>query len=91
MYKRIYKYVTENNLLYPKQFDFQKNNSTSYAIIELINQIAYSFDAKTFTLGFFIDLTKAFDTIDHDILLEKIKYYGIRNKPHILMAKKLFI
>ena len=71
MYNRIYKHVTENNLLYHKQFGFKKNNSTSYAIIELINQIAESFDAKTFTLGVFIDLSKAFDTVDHDILLEK--------------------
>ena len=89
MYNRIYKHVTENNLLYHKQFGFQKNNSTSYVIIELINQIAESFDAKKFTLGVFIDLSKAFDTVDHDILLEKIKYYGIRNKPHMWLKKDL--
>ena len=89
MYNRIYKHVTENNLLYHKQFGFQKNNSTSYAIIELINQIAESFDSKKFTLGVFIDLSKAFDTVDHDILLEKIKYYGIRNMPHMWLKNYL--
>ena len=86
---RIYKHVTENNLLYHKQFGFQKNNSTSYAIIELINQIVESFDAKKFTLGVFIDLYKAFDTVDHDALLEKIKYYGIRNKSHMWLKNYL--
>ncbi|XP_065662556.1 uncharacterized protein LOC136085195 [Hydra vulgaris] len=58
----------------------KKNLSTEHAIIELVDQINNGFNENKFTLGIFIDLTKAFDTVDHSILLEKLKYYGVINK-----------
>ena len=77
MCNRLYKYLTENNLLYCKQFGFQKGHSLEHAILQLVEQINQSFERNEFTLGVFVDLSKAFDTVDHQILFKKLEYYGI--------------
>ena len=77
MCNRLYKHITENNLLYWKQFGFQKAHSLEHAILHLVEKINQSFEKNEFTLGMFVDLSKAFDTVDHQILLKILEYYGI--------------
>ena len=80
MYNRLYKYLKENNILYEKQFGFQGGYSTRDAIFQLVDNIFDSFEKEQFTIGFFIDLSKAFDTVYHSILLKKLKLDGITDK-----------
>ena len=77
MYNRLYKYLTKSNLLYFKQVGFQKGYSPEHAILQVVEQINQSFEKSEFTLGVFVDLSKAFYTVDHQILLKKLEYYGI--------------
>ena len=79
IYNRLFKYLSENSILYEKQFGFQTSHSTEHAILLLVNQLYQSFDESKFTLGIFIDLSKAFDTVDHKILTKKLKLYGIKD------------
>ena len=78
MYNRLFKYLTTNEILYKKQFGFQEGHSTEHAIMQLIDNINNSFEKNHFPLGVFIDLSKAFDTVDHYILITKLKQYGIQ-------------
>ena len=79
MYNRVYNYLNDNNLLLHKQFSFRKSHSTDHALTELINSIYDSFNQNKYTLEVFIDLSKAFDTVDHNILIDKSNLYGIKN------------
>ena len=77
MYNRVYNHLDCKPLLYEKQFGFQKNNSTEYAILQLTRDITDSFEKGEFILAVFMDLSKAFDTVDHQILIKRLQYYGI--------------
>ena len=77
MYTRLCNYLQEYKILYSKQFGFQTGHSTDHAIIQLVEQIYENFEEKKYTLGVFIDLEKAFDTVGHKILLRKMEIYGI--------------
>ena len=78
MHQRLYNFLEENNILYNKQFGIRKNNSTIEALIKITEKIRESIDKGKFGCGIFIDLRKAFDTVNHEILLFKMEHYGIR-------------
>ena len=78
MHTRLYDFLENTNLIYDLQFGFRKKHSTNHAILSIIEDIRQDLDNKTFTCGVFIDLEKAFDTVNHKILLEKLKHYGVR-------------
>ena len=78
MYNCLFEYLSENSILYEKLFVFQTSHSTEHAILLLVNQLYQSFDENKFTFGIFIDLKKAFDTVDHKFLTKKLELYGIK-------------
>ena len=79
MYNRLIKFLNLHNILYSKQFGFRNNRSTALALIDLINNISSAIDRNETTLGIFLDLSKAFDTIYHEILCQKLQHYGNRD------------
>ena len=80
MYNRLYKHLSNFKILYPNQFGFQKDYSTYHALLQLVDQIHESFECSKYAIVIFIGLSKAFDTVDHDILLKKIEIYIIYGK-----------
>ena len=78
MHKRLYEFLDNHNILFKNLFGFRKNNSTIYALMEITEKIKESIDNKKYGCGIFIDLKKAFDTVNHKILLNKLAHYGIR-------------
>ena len=80
LYNRLIKYIDKFQILYKYQFGFRKNHSTEHALIEITDQIRLAMDNNKITCGIFVDLSKAFDTVNHHILLGKLENYGIRGK-----------
>ena len=71
-------YFEKNKLLFDNQYGFRPKHSTEHAALELIDRIINKMDTNEIPLNIFLDLSKAFDTIDHTILLNKLKYYGLK-------------
>ena len=78
VYDYLFDFICTNNILYDYQFGFRPGHSTQQAIITLIDKITKSLDNGDIVISLFIDLKKAFDTVDHRILLRKLYAYGIR-------------
>ena len=78
MHKQLYEFLQEHNILFQNQFGFRKNNSTPFALLQITEKIKETIDNKKYGCGIFIDLSKAFDTVNHEILLRKMEHYGIR-------------
>ena len=78
IYNRILGYLNDFNILYDNQYGFRRNHSTSLALVDLYDKISLALDRKEIAAGVFIDLSKAFDTVNHNILFDKLQHYGIR-------------
>ena len=78
MYNRLYSYIKQHDLLYDCQFGFQAHHSTDHALLKFVQDVNDNFDKNKYTVAVFIDLTKAFDTVNHKILISKLEKYGIK-------------
>ena len=90
MYNRLDEYFMNNNLLHENQFVYQTNNSTENAVLQFMQDISQNFDNGQFTLTVFLDLSKAFDTVDHQILVKNVKHYGVNEKALAWLRSYLF-
>ena len=82
MAKRLKDYLTTSSILYSYQFGFRQNHSTVLALIDVTDDIYSHLENDEYVLGIYLDLQKAFDTVDHTILLWKLHNYGIRGVVH---------
>ena len=81
MFNRIYNFVIKHEIIYKNQFGFQKGKSTEHAILDLYTNLLQAIEKQHKISCIFLDFAKAFDTVNHDILIKKLEYYGIKGKP----------
>ena len=79
MYTRLLSFINKYILLYSNEFGFSRGHSPDLALICLVNNISNALENGEYVLGLFIDFSKAFDTVTHDILFTKLEYLGIRD------------
>ena len=89
IYSRLYSFFSSQGILYDRQFGFRKYHSTNHALNHSIDHIKQSLDNDDHVIAIFIDLSKAFDTIDHEILLKKLAHYGVRGNALNLLKSYL--
>ena len=78
VFKRLKSFIDERKIISSSQYGFRQGHSTEHAILDIVNAIQSNMDAGKFSCGVFVDLKKAFDTVDHGILLKKLAHYGFR-------------
>ena len=89
IYDQLYCYLQEFKLLSPNQFGFTKGRSTAHAVRQLCDEFVDNLDNGKITSAVFLDLSKAFDTVNHQILIKKLEHYGIRGLPLQLLISYL--
>ena len=80
-YNQLFNYIEKHAILIPNQYGFRNNHSIDMALIDITDKISQGIDNRLYSACIFIDLSKAFDTVDHLILLSKLEHYGIRGMP----------
>ena len=89
IYEQMISFIKQHSILFIYQYGFRSGMSTTLALIDIIDKIKTNIDNNKFGLGIFIDIRKAFDTVNHSILLEKLEYYGFRGHSLILLKSYL--
>ena len=89
LYVRMYSFLSHHNLLYDKQFGFRSSYSTIHALTDITENIKNLLDSQFYVCGIFVDLEKAFDTVNHNILTDKLKWYGFRGQTNLLLKSYL--
>ena len=78
VYQRTYSFLNKTGQLFESQYGFRSKHSCEHAVQELLSKILKGWEGGKMTLAVFLDLSKAFDTISHEVLFEKLHIYGIR-------------
>ena len=89
IHEQLSEYFVTNNLFSPQQYGSRKNSSNELAALELLDRLLIQLDSRKIPNNFYIDLSKAFDSLRHDILLQELSYYGITNKAKLLLESYL--
>ena len=80
IYKKIFEFLTRCQILFKSQYGFRKGHNTTHATLDFLKTVEQALMQNEYAIGIFCDLSKAFDTLDHQILLHKLEHYGIRGK-----------
>ena len=78
MHERLFSFLEKYNCIYNLQYGFRMNHSTNHCLLDLTESIRKALDNNKYAVGIFVDLQKAFDCVEHNILLSKLNHYGIR-------------
>ena len=78
VYNRVYKFLNDNDQLYENQYGFRNRHSCDNAVCDVISHLVKNLEASKTSVALFLDLSKAFDTLDHDLFLHKMERYGLR-------------
>ena len=89
IFDQLTEYFTNNNFFSSQQYGFRKNASTELEALELINRLLTQLKKFKIPVNFYMDLSKAFDSLSHDILLNKLTYYGVKNSANDLLRSYL--
>lgn len=90
IYERMWNFSVINDLIHPSQFGFMRGSSTASATLTLVHRCIDSIEAKRFTAVVFVDVQKAFDCVDHELLLKKLFQLGFRGQIYNCIQKYLF-
>ena len=82
VFRQLYGYLVDNKLIYSSQYGFRTLHSTELAALEFSDRISNNLDEGKVPIAIFLDLSKAFDTLDHEIILNKLQYFGVRGSAY---------